>query len=397
MKLKGVTPDQLLEMIPESLYQELTDELAVDKWVPKMKATFLFKLLVFSILQTKELSLRVIEENSRSPLLLGLSPEFFAPVSYGAVRARLIQVKVEFFQRLYEFVYQQLAQQLVNSEPKKYQLKLYDSTMVATFAHLLEAMKVGNYSKNKQQVKFTTELTDNLLIKVSFFKDQKYLSENTALKKVIGEQIHKTQEIIVFDLGLSCRKTFQSFSENQIKFVTKGKQNLCYKVIKPLTETDKLPETEHLEFVEDNLAHLFAKNKEEIEQEFRVIKAIRKEDGKVLYLITNILELPAEEIAEIYKKRWEIEVFFKFMKQEMNLTHFVCHDQNAIKVMLYCTLIASMLVLAYKQSNEIKSFKIAKIRFFKELHLEIIEELVDHPNGIVWVKDIIKLNKAQLK
>lgn len=397
MKLKGVTPGQLLGIIPESLYQELTDELAVDKWVPKMKAAFLFKLLIFSILQTKDLSLRVIEELSRSPLLLGLSPDLFAPVSYGTVRARLINVKVEFFQRLYEFVYQHLAAQFVDSQAKKYRLKLYDSTMVATFAHLLEAMKVGNTSKNKRQVKFTTELTDNLLIKVSFFKHQKYLSENTALKKVIGEQIHRTQEIIVFDLGLSCRKTFQSFSANQTKFVTKGKQNLCYKVIKRLTETDNLPPTEQLEFVEDNLVHLFATNKEEIEQEFRVIKAIRKEDGNVLFLITNILELAATEIAEIYKKRWEIEVFFKFMKQEMNLTHFVCHDENAIQVMLYCTLIASMLVLAYKQSNEIKSFKIAKIRFFKQLHLDLIEELVEHPNGIVWVKDIIKLNKAQLK
>jgi hypothetical protein len=397
MKLKNVTPSQLLEMIPESLYQELTDELAVDKWVPKMKAVFLFKLLIFSILQTKELSLRVIEELSRSPLLLGLSPDFFAPVSYGTVRARLINVKVEFFQRLYEFVYQQIAARFVESQPKKYRLKLYDSTMVATFAHLLQAMKVGNTSKNKRQVKFTTELTDNLLIKVSFFKDQMYLSENTALKKVIAEQIHKTEEIIVFDLGLSCRKTFQRFSANRTKFVTKGKQNLCYKVIKALTTADQLPETEQLQFVEDNLVHLYTKNKEEIEQEFRVIKAFRREDGKSLFLITNILELPAEEIAEIYKKRWEIEVFFKFMKQEMNLKHFVCHDENAIQVMLYCTLIASMLVLAYKQNNEIKSFKIAKIRFFKQLHLDIIEELVEHPNGIVWVKDIIKLNKAQLK
>lgn len=397
MKLKGLSAGQLLEMIPESLYQELTDELAVDKWVPKMKAVFLFKLLVFGILQTKDLSLRVLEELSRSPILLGLGPNLFAPVSYGTIRARLINVKVEFFQRLYEAVYEQLAKHSMAIGPKKYQLKLYDSTMVATFAHLLEGMKVGNYSKNKRQIKLTTELTDNLLIGISFFKDQKYLSENTALKKAINQSVNKTQEIIVFDLGLTCRNTFQEFSDTNKRFVTRGKQNLCYRIIRPTNESKKLNQTKHLEFLEDNLAHLYASGKKEIEQEFRVIKAKRREDGKILYFITNILELSAVEIAEIYKKRWDIEVLFKFMKQEMNLEHFVCYDENAIQVMLYCTLIASMLVLAYKQSNEIRSFKIAKIRFFKQLHLEIIEALVDHPNGIVWVKDIIKLNKAQLK
>src|SRR5215210_1406034 len=105
MKLKGVTPGQLLEMIPETLYQELTDELVVDKWVPKMKATYLFKLLVFGILQTEDLSLRVLQEFSRTPALLGLAPDLFEPVTYGAIRARLIHVKVEFFAQLYQHLY----------------------------------------------------------------------------------------------------------------------------------------------------------------------------------------------------------------------------------------------------------------------------------------------------
>jgi IS4 transposase len=397
MKLEAITASQLLEMIPESLYRDLTDELAVDKWVPKMKATYLFKLLVFSILQTEDLSLRVIEEFSRTPVLLGLAPDLFEPVSYGTIRARLINVKVEFFERLYKEIYQRLADKFVVKSKSKYRLKRYDSTMVATFAHLLDAMKVGNCSKNKRQVKFTTELTDQFLVKVAFFKDQSYLSEHTALKEVIENSTHLDNEVVVFDLGLSCRKSLQGFSDKNTKFVTRGKHNVRYKPLQVLTAAEKLPETDQLEFLEDVLCHLFASGKEEIRHPFRLIKARRKTDGKQLCFITNILELPAAEIAELYRQRWEIEVFFKFLKQEMNLTHFLCHDENAIKVMIYCTLIASMLVLAYKHSNQIKSFKIAKIRFFKELHLDIIEELVDHPNGIVWVKDLIKLNKIHRK
>jgi hypothetical protein len=96
MKVQAHTASQLLGLIPPTLYQKLTDELAVDKWVPKMKAEYLFKLLVFGILQTDELSLRVLQEFSRTPALLGLAPDLFEPATYGAIRARLTKVKVEF-------------------------------------------------------------------------------------------------------------------------------------------------------------------------------------------------------------------------------------------------------------------------------------------------------------
>ena len=53
---------------------------------------------------------------------------------------------------------------------------------------------------------------------------------------------------------------------------------------------------------------------------------------KASFFLINILDLPAETVAEIYRRRWEIEVFFRFLKQEMNFTHFVCNDSNAIQV-----------------------------------------------------------------
>ena len=78
------------------------------------------------------------------------------------------------------------------------------------------------------------------------------------------------------------------------------------------------------------------------------------------------------------------------MKQEMNLTHFVCNELNAIKVMLYCTMIASMLVLIYKKQNGIKSYKKAKIRFFKELLYLILLEALDNPDELSRLKNTLK-------
>lgn len=66
----------------------------------------------------------------------------------------------------------------------------------------------------------------------------------------------------------------------------------------------------------------------------------------------------------------------------MNLTHFVCNDMNAIQVMIYTTLITAMLILIYKKKNGIKSYKIAKIQFFKELEAAILLALTERQRGL---------------
>lgn len=78
------------------------------------------------------------------------------------------------------------------------------------------------------------------------------------------------------------------------------------------------------------------------------------------------------------------------MKQEMNLTHFVCNDANAIQNMLYFTMIAAMLVLIYKKRNGIRSFKMAKIQFFKELTYSILLDILEEPQGVDWLKQNMK-------
>ena len=122
------------------------------------------------------------------------------------------------------------------------------------------------------------------------------------------------------------------------------------------------------------------------QSEFRLIEYHIKGEDKSLFFLTNVWDLRAAQIAYIYKLRWEIEVLFRFMKQEMNLTHFVCNELNAIKVMLYCSMIASMLALIYKKENKIKSYKRAKIRFFKELMYAIFLQALENPEEINRLK-----------
>ena len=88
------------------------------------------------------------------------------------------------------------------------------------------------------------------------------------------------------------------------------------------------------------------------------------------------MDMNAYEIAALYKQRWQIEVFFKFLKQELNLSHLVSRNANAIRVNLYMTLIASILIIAYRKLNNIKGYKIAKLQMANDLEESLISEIV---------------------
>jgi hypothetical protein len=66
--------------------------------------------------------------------------------------------------------------------------------------------------------------------------------------------------------------------------------------------------------------------------------------GKIIRLVTNDLDAPAEEIAGLYKERWQIELFFKWIKQNLKLGHFLGTSENAVRIQVFVALIAYMLL-----------------------------------------------------
>ncbi len=78
----------------------------------------------------------------------------------------------------------------------------------------------------------------------------------------------------------------------------------------------------------------------------------------------------------LYRHRWDIEVFFKFLKQELNFSHLINRSENGIRVMLYCTMIAAILLLAYKELNGLKGYKIMKQQFVNEMEKSLLKDFV---------------------
>lgn len=83
---------------------------------------------------------------------------------------------------------------------------------------------------------------------------------------------------------------------------------------------------------------------------------IKTDTGKVLRLLSNDLDAPAREIAELYKRRWAIELFFRWIKQNLKIKHFLGHSENAVRIQIAVAMIAYlMLRLAQATQKAINS------------------------------------------
>lgn len=390
LQSKGVKVEELLKLIPDSLLDEIALHMEADKWVPKLKAKSIFQLIMYSLLEGDRISLRYMEEIYNSPDFKSLAGLGLSNTAYNSIRDRLVSLDSNYFKAIYEHLYLEIQKHYDEPQLGKYNIKRYDSTMIATFSHLLEGMKVGNTKKNKTQIKLTTEYTNDFLIRLKFFSDQDHLSEETALKEVIMESTHSKEDLIVFDRGLKSRKVFNQLTKNQTQFVTRLNLNTRYQIIEQHQSCAGV-EDEELEYIWDNMVYLYGNASVLFKEPLRMIKVKIKKTGEYMFFLTNILDLSTAQIAKVYNKRWDIEVLFRFIKQELNATHFVCNNTNAIQTMLYSTLITSMLLLIYKKLNKISSYKIAKIRFFKELQATVMLRILEATDGNYWMKRNLKL------
>ena len=82
----------------------------------------------------------------------------------------------------------------------------------------------------------------------------------------------------------------------------------------------------------------------------------------------------------MYRRRWDIEVFFRFLKQELNFSHFLSLNDNGLQVVLYMTMITAMLVMIYKKENE-TGFKTAVGRMGIELESLVMAIVVIQSGG----------------
>jgi transposase len=83
---------------------------------------------------------------------------------------------------------------------------------------------------------------------------------------------------------------------------------------------------------------------------------VKIESGAILRILSNDLDAPAEEIAGLYKRRWQIELFFRWIKQTLKIKHFLGHSENAVRIQIAVALIAYLLLrMAHRAQKNVES------------------------------------------
>src|SRR5690606_16200517 len=102
--------------------------------------------------------------------------------------------------------------------------------------------------------------------------------------------------------------------------------------------------------------------------EGRIIQCKSAETGEVYEFLTNNLRMSAVTVAELYRKRWQIETLFKRMKQNYPLKYFLGDSENAIKLQIWCSLIADLLLKIIKKGAG-KKWSFSNLAAMVRLHL----------------------------
>ena len=171
-----------------------------------------------------------------------------------------------------------------------------------------------------------------------------HITEGTVADVSVAQQlILPPGSIVAMDRGYNDYRLFEAWCDQKIGFVTRLKSNAEYFVQETRHQTDTGP------IRADELIQFQCLTAgRTIWQTYRRIEVWLEDKQETLVLLTNLLDLSASTIANIYKERWQIELFFKALKQNLRIKTFVGTSANAVHIQIWTALIA-ILLLKYLQ------------------------------------------------
>lgn len=387
---------ELLREIPDRELTRIARESRVDYCTKILSGKLMFYLLLYGMLRIDRLSQRGLRDAFGSPMFkLIFDTRGKKEISHSSISERLSVIELDFFKQSYECIYKRLSSLYTQTELAGFHLQRVDSTLVAEAGNKLhQGMTCGNEHRKKKMLKYTINFDGMFASFASVFSEDQYASESLAMPENILGHLKKEKDhapVYLFDRGLSSAKKLGVLSTCQgLFFVGRLVENRKLSLIEDLPASKE--EFTHGELKQDSLVHLYGTENTVSRtgkpvrvsvmqpETYRVVRFRPKNASEDILLITNLLEQSADEIASMYKRRWDIEVFFRFLKQELNFSHFLSMNENGIQVILYMTLITAMLVMIYKKENLI-GYKTAVRRMGIELENLIMAILVVQSGG----------------
>lgn len=258
----------------------------------------------------------------------------------------------KFFEDVYRDLYEANKNKLTSdsrhngSEEWLKRLRIIDSTTISLFSNLI-FKGVGRHpktGKKKGGIKVHAVIHANEGVP----SDVEFTSAATNDTFMLVPSKFSEKEITAMDRAYINYEKFEQLTERGVVYVTKMKKNLKYELLLDAMEINSEGKMEYRE-------QIVVFRKGEINHIARIVTYVDIKKGKcpkLISLLTNDFDMSLDTIVAIYRRRWQIESLFKQIKQNFPLRYFYGESSNAIKIQIWVTLIANLLISLLQSSLE---------------------------------------------
>lgn len=332
---------QLLSFVDKQEIKSFSRKGGYDKYVKKFDGYSHFVVMLYGILMRYD-SLReiVIGMLSEAGKLQHLG------IDYMIKRSTLSEANnrrsSEFFSKIYFSLYQKHKTFLADSQSTKsweHLLHIMDSTTISLFSNVLKGVgRNPKHGKKKGGIKVHTVMRADEGLPYDIHFTSAATHDHVMLRKLKLTN----GAFLAMDRAYIDYKVFEQFTQNGVFYVTKMKKNQRFEMQESCYRVNK-----NGLVVLNDAKVVFSKD--DIRHTSRKIEYWEQNKKQSSVLLTNNFELEPEEIIEIYKRRWQIELLFKQLKQNFPLKYFYGESINAIQTQIWVTLIANLLLTVIKK------------------------------------------------
>lgn len=355
---------QIINLIPRSKVQQLSVNYQTDRYYKKFKTYDHLITLLYSILNNCS-SLREVVTG----LLACENKLLHLGVNYSVRRSTLSEANLnrdeKVFEAIYKVLYSKYGKDLADSRKEKWYSKLYifDSTTVSLFQEILKnAGRSPMNGKRKGGIKAHTLIKADEDV-ASLVQFTSAAAHDTPFMKAVKLP---SGSIVTFDKGYVDYNVFADWKNEKVSFVTRLRKSSVYE-IKSLNIVSEAQQKKGV--INDQIIELGHNHHKKIRKvDARLVTFYDKNNDRAFQFLTNNFTFAPATIAEIYKRRWQIESLFKRIKQNYPLKYFLGENENAIKIQIWCVLIADLL-LKYIQKSITRKWAFSNLASMIRLHL----------------------------
>lgn len=383
--------NQLIKFFDKSEIKKIAKRHDAERYVKKFSTYNHVVVMLFVVLEgyqsIREVILGMLA-NAHKLSHLGLSYMVRRSTFSEANQRRSSQVFGDIYMSVYRSHVSDLADsRLTDSDLKR--LYIMDSTTMSLFKDILKGVgRNPQQGRKKGGIKAHTIIKSSENVPCLIRYSEAARHDHMFLKEVLNLA---AGSIITFDKGYVDYAQYQEFSESSIWYVTRLKDNAIYQAQK---EFD-IPNDADSGVLKDEEIILCYGDKKELKHRSRRIAYWDSENNRLFEFITNNFELSAEKIALIYKKRWQIELLFKQLKQNFPLKYFLGENENAIEIQIWSAMLANLLVTLLRS-------KVKRNWSFSNLVSTLRQQLMSYINVYRFLEDpegswreIVKENKLE--